>query len=138
MSFLVVFSLILMITANELTFDRVDHRNTKASWSLKLVISISTAVLLISILYYHYLDMIYYACRNRLPDWRVELTREKIFFITLELLICIIHPFPRSFPSTDLPMVASVIQPSSHVSTDVALSLPSKFRFYSSRQNLSV
>ena len=129
MSFLVVFSLILMIIANELTFDCVDHQNTKASWSLKFVISISTAVLLILILYYHYVDMIYYACRNRLPDWRVELTCEKIFFIALELFICIIHPFPRSFPSIDPPRITLVIRPSSYVSTDVALSLPSKVRF---------
>lgn len=129
-----VFSLILMIITNELTFNHVDDHNTKASWALKLLISISTAILLVLILYYHYLDMLYYACRNQLPDWRVQLTCEKIFFITLELFVCLIHPFPRMFPSKDPPKFISIIPTSSHVSIDVALSIPSKYSSLSFRE----
>lgn len=125
LAILAVFSIILMIIANELTFDRVDDQNTKASWSLKLIISLTTTILLILILYYHYLNMTCYAYRNQLKDWRVQLTRKNIFFIILELIICLIHPVPRAFPFIDPPKSTSTDLLPTYVSIDVALSLPS-------------
>ena len=123
-------SIILMIIANELTFDRVDHRNTKASWFLKLIISISTVLLLGLILYYHYVNMTYYAYRNRLADWRVQLNRTNVFFILLELVVCLIHPVPRAYPFINPPKFTFAVHLPSHVPIDVALGLPSNLDFH--------
>lgn len=127
MSSLAIFSIIVMIILNEVTFARVDNEDTKATWCLKLILTMSTVILLVLILYYHHLDMTAYTYRNRLDDWRVQLTSKKIFFIALELVICVIHPVPRSYPAIDPPRIQPISHPMSYMPFDIALSLPSTF-----------
>lgn len=127
MSSLAIFSIIVMIILNEVTFARVDNEDTKATWCLKLILTMSTVILLVLILYYHHLDMTAYTYRNRLGDWRVQLTSKKIFFIALELVICVIHPVPRSYPAIDPPRIQPISHPMSYMPFDIALSLPSTF-----------
>jgi hypothetical protein len=137
MSLLAIFGIILMIIENELTFNRVDNQDTKASWFIKLIISITTAILLGLIIYYHHLDMVLYAFRNLLEDWRVQLTYTKIFGITIEILICAIHPMPRAYPQSDPEKINSTSMtsdpsilnpyPVSYTAVDVGLGIPSKF-----------
>jgi hypothetical protein len=132
MSFLGLLGITLMIIENEITFRRIDNQDTKASWFIKLIITISTAILLVLIFYYHHLDMTLYAFRNFLYDWRIELTTRKIFSIIIEVVICIIHPVPRSYPHTDPPRIdlnSSSSDPysMSYTAIDVGLGLPSKF-----------
>ena len=127
MSFIAVLSIILMIIANELTFNQYRNQQTKASWSIELIITMLTFILIIFIIYYHYLMMICYAYKNRLHHWSIELTLRNILWIMLEILICSIHPFPRSFPkaTNSAPSTSVEPYPLSYVSVDVALSLPS-------------
>jgi len=133
MSLLAILGIILMIIENELTFDRIDNKDTKSSWFIKLIITISTIILLILIFYYHHLDMSLYAYRNLLDDWRVQLTITKIFLIIIEVVICAIHPMPRSYPYIEpekLNISSSVDSYSMYyIATDVGLGLPSMFLF---------
>ena len=80
--------LVLMIAANELTFTRKENIDSVASWFIKLFISISTAILLGLVFYYHYLDLVLYSAQNSLHNWRVGLTPKKIAFIMAELVVC--------------------------------------------------
>ena len=134
MSFLAIFGIVLMVIENELTFNRFDNQDTKISWFLKLIITITTAILLALIFYYHHTDMSLYSFRNSVEDWRVELTSTKILLIAVEVLICAIHPMPRSYPQSDLEKINSTTSgsssldphPLSYTATDVGLGLPSK------------
>lgn len=120
-----------MVIANELNFHHFADRDSKASWSIKLIITISTAILLVLLLYYHYLDLKLYSNQNALQDNRVGLTYRKIALIGLELLVCAVHPMPRMFPWTDPPGTdfnsTADSYGLSYTEMDVGLGLPSKF-----------
>ena len=134
MSFLAMLGIVLMVVENELTFDRVDNQDTKVGWFIKLIITITTAILIALIFYYHHIDMSLYCFRNSVEDWRVELTATKILLIAVEVLICAIHPMPRSYPQADPEKINSTTSdsssldpyPLSYTATDVGLGLPSK------------
>jgi len=128
MTFLAIFSIILIIIENQLTFNCLDNNDTKASWYIKLIISFSTILLIVLILYYHHLYMKLYSYRNLLNDWRLLLTFTKIFRILVEILICLIYPVPRSYPFIDRQKLDSnsINYSLSYIVIDVALSLPSK------------
>ena len=122
-----------MIIENELHFDWVNHGDIGPIWFMKLIISITTAILLGLILYYHYLDLQLYSIQNSLDDYRVGLTRKKICFIASELLICAIHPMPLTSLNSnlkDVPQETTVRPSLSYTSTEVALSLPSRLFSY--------
>lgn len=86
-----------MILENELTFNRVDHKDTTFSLLLKATITFTTIVLVGLLFYYHRIDLSLYCVDNSIDDWRIALTRQKIFSIIFEALICIIHPIPGHF-----------------------------------------
>ncbi|CAF4025885.1 unnamed protein product [Rotaria sordida] len=142
MSSLAIVGIILMIIENELTFARVNKEDTKVSWSLKLIITITTVILLALIFYYHYLDMNLYSYRNMLEDWRIELTNRKILLIILEISICAVHPIPRSYPQSNSEKInlTSIQSDSSspnpyslsYTAVDVGLGLPSYGDLYPS------
>ncbi|CAF4679298.1 unnamed protein product [Rotaria sp. Silwood1] len=130
--------IILMIIENELTFYYTDNHETIASWSIKIVISLSTLILLGFIIEYHRLDISLYAVNNSIEDFRVAITYERIFCVLAEIIICAVHPMPRSFPrhsntpSEDTSSNDSTITPYplSYASVDVALGLPMFLRLY--------
>lgn len=131
-SVVVVFSIILMITMNELSFIHINHLETQSAWFIKLSISITTLILLILIIYYHYLDLKLYASHNGLKHASIGLTNMKIGSIFLELFICMLHPIPRAYPQSNSIKSNSTIPesyPLSHIVTDVGLSLPSMYLF---------
>ncbi|CAF1149120.1 unnamed protein product [Adineta ricciae] len=134
MSCLAISSIILMIVENELTFNCIDNQDTKVSWSIKLIITITTIILLALILYYHYLNMKFYAFRNSIRDWRVQVTSVKIFSIMIEFLICSIHPMPRSYPYINPERINSTSFSDpyslSYTAIDVGLGLPMFLRLY--------
>ena len=121
-----ILGIILMIAANELTFNRQDNRDSVASWFIKLTISASTAILLALIVYYHLLDLKLYCAQNALHDWRVGLTGERMFLILSELVVCAIHPMPRVYPPADAFPIIGEKPPVEYTSVDVALGFPSK------------
>ncbi|XP_028280805.1 intermediate conductance calcium-activated potassium channel protein 4 isoform X2 [Parambassis ranga] len=55
-------------------------------------ISLSTGCLLILIIAFHYKDIRLFIIDHNQVDWRIAMTRHRVFVITLELLVCVIHP----------------------------------------------
>jgi hypothetical protein len=97
MCFLGILGIILMIIECELTFNLIDHKDTTFSFLLKATISFTTIILVGLVFYYHRIDLTLYCVDNSIDDWRIALTRKKIFLIILEAFICMIHPIPGHF-----------------------------------------
>ena len=97
MTFLGLLGIFFMIIENEMTFNRIDHKDTTFSLMLKATITFSTIILVGLVFYYHRIDMSLYCVDNSIDDWRIALTRKKIFAIAFEALICSIHPIPGHF-----------------------------------------
>jgi hypothetical protein len=135
MCFLGLLGIILMIIENEITFNQINHRDTIFSWFLKLIITITTIILVGLVFLYHRLDLTLCSINNSATDWRVALTNKKIFLITLEVIICAIHPVVRSFPhysetkieESNLNSMIPTGHSLSYIPIDVALGLPSKY-----------
>ncbi|CAF1371074.1 unnamed protein product [Rotaria sordida] len=133
-----ILGIILMIIENELTFSQINNNNTISSWSIKVVISLSTVVLIGFVVQYHHLDLSLYAVNNSIADYRVAITYQKILLIVLEILVCAVHPMPRSFPRHSNPSVENINSnsstfnryPLSYISVDVALGFPMFARVY--------
>ncbi|CAF3477244.1 unnamed protein product [Rotaria sp. Silwood1] len=138
MCFLGILGIILMIVENEITFSQTHNNDTISSWSIKIVISLSTFILIGLIFQYHRLDISLYAVNNSYEDCRATLTNTKILLIVLEILICAIHPMPRSYPrrsyesSKNISSDQSTPTPYSvsHIDIDVVLGLPMFLRLY--------
>jgi potassium intermediate/small conductance calcium-activated channel subfamily N protein 2 len=126
MCFLGLLGIILMIIENEMTFMNINHKQTTLSLLLKIIMSITTVILVCLIVYYNCLNLNLYAVNNTLDSWRVGLTRKKTFFILLEIVICLIHPIPRYFPLISTQTYSKSL---SYIEIDVALSLPSEYNF---------
>jgi len=97
MCFLGILGIILMIIECELTFNLINHKDTTFSLLLKATISFTTIILVGLVFYYHRIDLTLYCVDNSIDDWRIALTRKKIFLIILEAFICMIHPIPGHF-----------------------------------------
>ena len=129
-----IVSIILMIIANEITFNQPEESDTVAGWFVKLIIAILTAVLLILVLVYHRLDLDLYSINNSIDNWCVGLTHQRLFIVAVELMICAIHPMPRSYPiNSQLARIQANMNTTettphsySYVSIDAALGLPSE------------
>jgi hypothetical protein len=147
MCFVGLFGIILMIIETEIVFTQIDQKDTRISWFIKLMITVSTIILICLILLYHRLDLTLYSVNNCINDWRVGLTITKVFQIAVEVIICAIHPLPRSFPKyrptiVDRPSSTLPI-PARHfiyyTSIDVVLGLLSKSNiFYSFSQKVKL
>ncbi|XP_034084267.1 intermediate conductance calcium-activated potassium channel protein 4 isoform X1 [Gymnodraco acuticeps] len=55
-------------------------------------ISLSTGCLLILIIAFHYKDIRLFVIDHNQVDWRIAMTSQRVLVITLELLVCVIHP----------------------------------------------
>ncbi|CAF2781638.1 unnamed protein product [Rotaria sp. Silwood2] len=97
MCFLGVLGIILMIIECELTFNRLDHKDTTFSLLVKATLTFTTIILVGLVFYYHRIDLSLYCVDNSIDDWRIALTQKKIFLIVLEAFICLIHPIPGHF-----------------------------------------
>lgn len=86
-----------MIVENELTFNRIDHKDTTFSLLLKATITFTTILLVGLVFYYHRIDLSLYCVDNSIDDWRIALTRQKLCLIIFEAFICMIHPIPGHF-----------------------------------------
>jgi hypothetical protein len=97
MCFLGLLGIILMVIESELTFNRIDHKDTTFSLLIKATITFSTILLVGLVFYYHRIDVSLYCVDNSIDDWRIALTRSKIFLIIFEAFICVVHPIPGHF-----------------------------------------
>ncbi|XP_062322620.1 intermediate conductance calcium-activated potassium channel protein 4 isoform X1 [Osmerus eperlanus] len=55
-------------------------------------ISMSTGCLLVLILAFHYKDIRLFIIDHNQVDWRIAMTTHRVFGVSLELLVCAIHP----------------------------------------------
>ncbi|CAF3692785.1 unnamed protein product [Rotaria sp. Silwood1] len=138
MCILGILGIILMIIENEIAFSQINNNDTSCSWSIKIIISFTTIVLIGFIFQYHRLRISLDAINNSIGDSRATLTNKKIYLIVFEILICAIHPIPRSFPrrlKTSVENISSVSSAStsyslSYIDIDIALGLPMFARVY--------
>jgi hypothetical protein len=97
MCFLGMLGIVLMMIESEVTFNRVDHKDSTFSLLIKATITFSSIILVGLVFYYHRIDLNLYCVDNSIDDWRIALTRTKICSIIFEAFICSIHPIPGHF-----------------------------------------
>ncbi len=130
MFYLGLLGVILMIIANEIIFLNISNKGRYICWFIKLLITITTAILIVLVFCYHRLDLDLYAINNSFKNWRIGLTTTKIFLTLFEAFICMIHPMPIDFPFIqNFKYDNSTLSNSillNHRNLDVTLGLPSK------------
>lgn len=62
------------------------------AFSINCSISMSTGFLLVFIIAFHYKDIQLFIIDHNQVDWRIAMTSHRVFGISLELLVCAIHP----------------------------------------------
>ncbi|XP_076290818.1 small conductance calcium-activated potassium channel isoform X4 [Lasioglossum baleicum] len=127
-----MFGIIVMVIENELSSAGVYTKASFYSTALKTLISVSTVILLGLIFAYHALEVQLFMIDNCADDWRIAMTWQRIAQITLELVICAIHPIPGEyyFLWTTKLVNKNGDFGSKWVPYDVTLSLPMFFRLY--------
>ncbi|XP_060573425.1 small conductance calcium-activated potassium channel protein-like isoform X2 [Ruditapes philippinarum] len=126
-----MFGIIAMILETEFTMADIYTKTSFPSIFLKTLISISTVILLGLILAYHALEVQLFAVDNCVEDWRVAISPKRIAQLSVELVVCAIHPVPGDFRFTWKTMHHDgIIKLSEEVSIDVLLSLPMFLRLY--------
>ncbi|XP_050521116.1 small conductance calcium-activated potassium channel protein isoform X1 [Daktulosphaira vitifoliae] len=127
-----MFGIIIMVIENELASAGVYPKTSFYSTSLKTLISVSTIILLGLIMAYHALEVQLFMIDNCADDWRIAMTWQRIATITMELVICAIHPIPGEYYfewKTKLANKHGKLE-TRWVPYDVPLSLPMFFRLY--------
>ncbi|XP_065225294.1 small conductance calcium-activated potassium channel protein 2 isoform X2 [Planococcus citri] len=127
-----MFGIIIMVIENELSSAGVYNKASFYSTALKTLISVSTVILLGLIMAYHALEVQLFMIDNCADDWRIAMTWQRIAQITMELVICAIHPIPGQYYflwTTKLANKQGNIA-SQWVPYDVTLSLPMFLRLY--------
>ncbi|CAF1564519.1 unnamed protein product [Didymodactylos carnosus] len=82
----------LMIIENELAFHNTGEYQLR--FIIKLIITVTTFLLIVLVFYYHSVDIRLYAINNSIDDWKVSLTPSKVLAIIGEAFICLIQPLP--------------------------------------------
>ncbi|XP_015835768.1 small conductance calcium-activated potassium channel protein isoform X5 [Tribolium castaneum] len=128
-----MFGIIVMVIENELSSAGVYRKDDFYSIALKTLISVSTVILLGLIVAYHALEVQLFMIDNCADDWRIAMTWQRICQITMELVICAVHPIPGHYRfvwTTKLSNHKDGGIGSKCVPYDVPLSLPMFLRLY--------
>ncbi|KAL3289577.1 hypothetical protein HHI36_022991 [Cryptolaemus montrouzieri] len=128
-----MFGIIVMVIENELSSAGVYGKDEFYSIALKTLISVSTVILLGLIVAYHALEVQLFMIDNCADDWRIAMTWQRISQITMELVICAVHPIPGHYRfvwTTKLSNSKNGPIGSKSVPYDVPLSLPMFLRLY--------
>ncbi|XP_038628502.1 small conductance calcium-activated potassium channel protein 1 isoform X2 [Tachyglossus aculeatus] len=125
-----MFGIVVMVTETELSWG-VYTKESSYSFALKCLISLSTVILLGLIIMYHAREIQLFMVDNGADDWRIAMTYERIFFITLELVVCAIHPIPGQYLFTWTARLAFTYTTSvADADVDIILSIPMFLRLY--------
>ncbi|XP_040022237.2 intermediate conductance calcium-activated potassium channel protein 4 isoform X2 [Gasterosteus aculeatus] len=65
---------------------------TNTALFINCSISLSTGCLLIFIILFHHKDIMLFAIDHKQVDWRIAMSNHRVLAITVELLVCVIHP----------------------------------------------
>ncbi|CAL1611414.1 unnamed protein product [Knipowitschia caucasica] len=82
---------LLMIVHAEMC-PAVYHPGSKSAVFINGAISLSTGCLLILIVAFHYKDIKLFVMDHNQVDWRIAMTSHRVCVISLELLVCAVHP----------------------------------------------
>ncbi|XP_077893947.1 small conductance calcium-activated potassium channel protein 1 isoform X3 [Ictidomys tridecemlineatus] len=125
-----MFGIVVMVTETELSWG-VYTKDSLYSFALKCLISLSTAILLGLVVLYHAREIQLFMVDNGADDWRIAMTCERVFLISLELAVCAIHPVPGHYRFTWTARLAFTYAPSvAEADVDVLLSIPMFLRLY--------
>ncbi|XP_047553773.1 small conductance calcium-activated potassium channel protein 1 isoform X3 [Lutra lutra] len=125
-----MFGIVVMVTETELSWG-VYTKESLYSFALKCLISLSTVILLGLVVLYHAREIQLFMVDNGADDWRIAMTCERVFLISLELAVCAIHPVPGHYRFTWTARLAFTYAPSAaEADVDVLLSVPMFLRLY--------
>ncbi|KAK1155446.1 intermediate conductance calcium-activated potassium channel protein 4-like [Acipenser oxyrinchus oxyrinchus] len=88
--------IVLMILQTELCWF-VCGKDSVSVFIISLLISLSTVCLLGLVVAFHYKDIRMFMIDHSVEDWRIALTARRIFSISLELVVCALHPVPLAW-----------------------------------------
>ncbi|XP_075464040.1 small conductance calcium-activated potassium channel protein 3 [Ascaphus truei] len=125
-----MFGIVIMVIETELSWG-LYAKDSMFSLALKCLISLSSIILLGLIIAYHGREVQLFIIDNGADDWRIAMTYERIFYISLELLICAIHPIPGEYKFFWNARLAFSYTPSqAEADVDIILSIPMFLRLY--------
>lgn len=123
--------IVLMILETEFNIAHYYDKSSASSFILKLIITISTLLLLGFIVFYHYVDIKLYMVNNGIEDWFLTLNFKRCSKIIVELIICGIHPLPGNFEFNWTTVDPDTKEAETEmVPIDVLFALPMFLRFY--------
>ncbi|XP_070690755.1 intermediate conductance calcium-activated potassium channel protein 4 [Pempheris klunzingeri] len=100
-------------------------------------ISLSTGCLLVLIITFHYKDIRLFVIDHNQVDWRIAMTSHRVLVITLELLVCVIHPVetywgagPPGNSSSSAPLCVSNLHGEALMDIELLLSVLMFLRLY--------
>lgn len=126
-----IIGILIMVLENELTAAGIIKRSLMISYFVKMLITASTVTLLIFLGIFHCLDIQLFVVNNSCDNWKIALNSKRVLQITVEVIVCIVHPIPGDFYVTWPATVAEGQSPREFtVPLDVILSLPMFLRLY--------
>ncbi|XP_022346651.1 small conductance calcium-activated potassium channel protein 3 isoform X1 [Enhydra lutris kenyoni] len=125
-----MFGIVVMVIETELSWG-LYSKDSMFSLALKCLISLSTIILLGLIIAYHTREVQLFVIDNGADDWRIAMTYERILHISLEMLVCAIHPIPGEYKFFWTARLAFSYAPSrAEADVDIILSIPMFLRLY--------
>ncbi|XP_063173009.1 small conductance calcium-activated potassium channel protein 3 isoform X1 [Candoia aspera] len=125
-----MFGIVVMVIETELSWG-LYSKGSMFSLALKCLISLSTAILLGLIVAYHTREVQLFVIDNGADDWRIAMTYERILYISLEMLVCAVHPIPGEYKFFWTARLAFSYAPSrAEADVDIILSIPMFLRLY--------
>ncbi|XP_067878753.1 small conductance calcium-activated potassium channel protein 3-like isoform X2 [Heterodontus francisci] len=125
-----MFGIVVMVIETELSWG-IYNKDSMYSLALKCLISLSTLILLGLIIAYHAREVQLFMIDNGADDWRIAMTYERIFFISLEMVVCAIHPVPgRYMFHWKARLAFSYTLSETWADVDIILSIPMFLRLY--------
>uniref|UniRef100_G3T5E2 Potassium calcium-activated channel subfamily N member 3 n=1 Tax=Loxodonta africana TaxID=9785 RepID=G3T5E2_LOXAF len=125
-----MFGIVVMVIETELSWG-LYSKDSMFSLALKCLISLSTIILLGLIIAYHTREVQLFVIDNGADDWRIAMTYERILYISLEMLVCAIHPIPGEYKFFWNARLAFSYAPSrTEADVDIILSIPMFLRLY--------
>ncbi|XP_062897937.1 small conductance calcium-activated potassium channel protein 2-like isoform X1 [Mobula hypostoma] len=125
-----MFGIVVMVIETELSWG-IYSKSSMYSLSLKCLISFSTFILLGLVIAYHAREVQLFMIDNGADDWRIAMTYERIFLISLEMVVCAIHPVPgRYMFHWKARLAFSYTMSETWADVDIILSIPMFLRLY--------
>ncbi|XP_060111408.1 small conductance calcium-activated potassium channel protein 3 [Heteronotia binoei] len=125
-----MFGIVVMVIETELSWG-LYSKGSMFSLALKCLISLSTVILLGLIIAYHTREVQLFVIDNGADDWRIAMTYERILYISLEMVVCAIHPIPGEYKFFWTARLAfSYTASRAEADVDIILSIPMFLRLY--------